>query len=188
MSKDRKKPETKKSRTIDDLAGAIVALVEDSVYDPTKKQIVASYVSSQLGEAASTIAVGIMETEVANLLDTYWAEICAKASQNLDLPMHYTSKKWYDKSALMPKSKEEAKEYVITFGNGRRGKPAGVRFVTPEDEPDPMLLIALEKNIDVINRAIQTKNARIESVLASGAVSRLDAFKLRNRLPYPISQ
>jgi hypothetical protein len=189
MSNERARPVTKKSRTVESLSSAIVGLVqEDGVLDPTKTAIVESVVAGMITPGAPTVFVDMLRTEMANMLETYFSEVCQAAGNELGLPFHYTSKRWYSKAAAYPESKLEAQQYIVVFGNGRTGKAAGVRFVTPDDEPDPMLLCALEKSIDVVNAAINTHTDRIHKVLSSGSVGLTDANEYRNRLPPPLSQ
>lgn len=181
--KERKKPETKKSRTITALSTAVVDLVYGETFDPTKAQIVDEVVASSVSEGTPKIVTDVLSAEMANLLETYFADVCKAAADEIGLPYHYTSKKWYSKTSFMPKSEDEAKQFVVVFGNGRTGKAAGVRFVQPEDEPDPMLLVALMKDITVVNEAIKTRNDRIQGALMSGSVGKLDAVQMGRMLP-----
>lgn len=202
---ERKKPVTKKSRIVQEISSVIVNLVIDGeVYDPSKTQIVNAVVSDNLGDSTSTTAKLFLETEYSNALENYFSEICEMASAELDLPFHYTSKFWYKggivkikdednkviderilRAKTMPTSSVEASRFVVIFGNGRTGKAAGVRFVTKEDEPDPMLLIAMEKKIDVINSAFYTHRERIKKIISSEAIGLNDANRFKNLLEHP---
>jgi len=180
---EKKPPQTKKSRTVAQLSDALVTLVNDGLYDPTKANIVDAVVRDQLSASADKVFIDMMSSETSNMLETYFADVCKAASDDLGLPYHYTSKLWYRKTAVMPKSEEEARQFVVVFGNGRTGKAAGVRFVTPDDEPDPMLLVALNKQIDVINAAIKTHSDKISRVIMTESVGLEDRGRFQKRLP-----
>jgi hypothetical protein len=183
---ERKKPVTKKSRMIAELSSAIVSLVqENGVYSPTKAAIVDYVVQTMVRPGTPTVFTDMLRSETANMLETYFSEVCRAAGDELDLPFHYTSKKWHSKKSTFPQSKVEARQYIVMFGNGRIGKAAGVRFVTKDDDPDPMLLCALEKDINMVNAAINSHSQRIKKLLSSDAISITDSSIFRAKLPAP---
>ncbi len=158
---------TKKSRNVDQFAAALAELFDKGTHDVSKAELVDYVVKAALVPGTSTAIVDILHAEMANILDSYWREICEAAKEMIDLPYHYTSTVWYQKGQKQPDNEIDAKEFVIVVGNGRRGKAAGVRFVTPDDEPDPMLLVSLNKRMDVVNAAIKTRNERLTKDLNS---------------------
>ena len=89
----KKRPETRKSRIINEFAEVISDLYLDDVKDPSKKAIVSAMVSESLGESASISLVEILTAELANRLDNYFAEICDLSGQIINLPFHYVSKR-----------------------------------------------------------------------------------------------
>ena len=176
--------ETRKSRMVNDLADGVVSLVnEKGDFAPSKDAIVREVAQSNLSESASAAARALLEQELANLLETYWSEVCKQAAEELRLEYHYTSKAYYRKKRTMPQSEVEARQYVVVFGNGRTGKAAGVRFVTEDDAPDPMLLVALEKRIDVISKAIETHRQNIDATIGSAAISLPDKTRMQQKMP-----
>ena len=174
---------TKKSRTVSEFVDTIIELVDDGTRDIQKSVLVDAVVSGAIADGTSKAISDVLATEMANLLDNYFSDVCKAAEDELRLPYHLTSRAWYKKGARPPQSEEEARQYVVVFGNGNTGRSAGVRFVTVEDEPDPMLLVSLNKRIDVINAAIKTRNLRLKTTLASEAVSVSAGSRLVDRLP-----
>jgi hypothetical protein len=140
-------------------------------------------ISQAFTSGTSKAMTDLLATELANLLDNYFNDVCKLAEIELSLPYHLTSREWYKRGAKFPKSEEEARQYVVVFGNGKTGRAAGVRFVTEEDEPDPMLLVSLNKKIDVVNKAIATHNKRLVSVLNSDSVSHSTVEVMVDKLP-----
>jgi len=181
----KKRPETRKSRIINEFAEVISDLYLDDVKDPSKKAIVSAMVSESLGESASISLVEILTAELANRLDNYFAEICDLSGQIINLPFHYVSKRWYQHRArrgLMPSDLGEVSKFVVVFGNGRTGKAAGVRFVDASEEPDPMLLFSTSKRVEVVNAAILTHQTNIRKVLGSASISDQDAERLEGAM------
>ena len=184
MSKDKKTRVTKKSRTIEEFVSAAVMMAANGQLDISKTELVDEVVSQNVVAGASKAVTDLMSAELSNLLETYYAEITAVAADELKLPYHYTSKAWYKRGRKAPQSELEAREYVVVFGNGRTGRAAGVRFVTAEDDPDPMLYVALKKQVDVINAAIATHDKKLRKVLASPSISTALGEELAARLPH----
>ena len=180
--------ETKKSRTVRDLSDALVDLVNNQgLYDPSKADIIKSVADQSMAPGASMAMRSLLEQEAANMLEAYWSEVCLQASEELLLPYHFTSRSYFKRGKPVPQSVEEARQFVVVFGNGSTGKSAGVRFVTKEDEPDPMLLIHLQKRIDVVQKSIETHQHRISTALDSEAVGLADRQRLTNNAPLPIT-
>jgi len=161
------------------LSEAVVSLFRQGKSDPTKIDILDVAIQNTISEGSPQIVRDVLCVEFGNLLENYFKEVCASAAEEIGCPYHYTSKKWYASGSFMPKSEEEARAFIVVFGNGRTGKAAGVRFVKEEDEPDPMLLVALSKDIGVINSAISTRIKKVEKAIESGAIGAGDAIKLR---------
>ncbi|RLB97844.1 MAG: hypothetical protein DRH90_22755 [Deltaproteobacteria bacterium] len=176
--KERKTPVTRKSRTVESLASALVDIVRGGDAAPKKAEIVARYIFDVLGSDTDRVAVDILSSEMSNMLDCYFSEVCRAAADVLQLEYHYTSKAWFAARKRLPQDEQDAKRFVVVFGNGRTGKAQGVRFVSPDDEPDPMLLVALEKSCHTVTTAFQTHTARIQKTLASGVVGVADAARL----------
>lgn len=80
-------------------------------------------------------------------------------------------------------SEEEAKNFVVCFGNGRRGKAHGLRFVRPEDDPDPMMLVATQKAMDVVKQALDTQVERLRKLSQNPSLPMDSRIKLRAQLP-----
>lgn len=161
---------THKSRMLSDISDTIVSLVLDGNQSPSKKAITERLTKANLTENASSAIYTTVFSELANEVERYFSESCAIASEALEMPdYHLVTSKFYrdfDRNvAPTPQSEHEAKKYVCVFGNGKRGKSEGVRFVTDEDYPDPMHLVYLEKSIDVINSAIETQRTRQKLML-----------------------
>lgn len=179
ISEVRKKPATKKSRMVSELSSAIIELVEkNGQFDLTKTAIVDCMVANAVNESTPKVMIDMMSSETANMLETYFNEVCKEAEDELGLPYHYTSNKWYRRKKALPSTEAEAREYVVMFGNGRTGKAAGVRFVTKTDHPDPMLFVSLKKQINVINQAIKTRKARVHKMLSSDSVGAIESLSL----------
>lgn len=174
---------TKKSRTVEEFVSAIVERVDSGQFDLAKSTIVDAVVTAAVVPGTSKAVTDVLSTEMSNLLDNYFSEVCKAAELELRIPYHLTSKAWYKRGATPPQSEEEARQYVVVFGNGNTGRAAGVRFVTREDEPDPMLLVSLNKRMDVINSAIATRNNRLRMVLESDSVSPKLGENMTKRLP-----
>ena len=124
----------------------------------------------------------MFEAEAANLLDTYFREIAEAISESVGLPYHFTSMEFHREEA-MPMSEAEAKSFVICFGNGRRGKAHGLRFVRPEDDPDPMMLVATQKAMDVVKKALDTQVERLRKLSQNPSLPLDSRLKLREQLP-----
>jgi len=166
---------TRKSRIVEQIADAIAELVSGGDTSPSKSEIVSSIVNGSLNEAASPAIRAMLEDEVANNLDRYFSESCEAASKLLapsgvPAAFHYVTTSYYKARRPVPRSEEEARQYVVCFGNGRTGKAAGVRYPTAEDEPDAMLLIHLQKSSETIRKAVETHNAKFVERLSSPAI------------------
>jgi hypothetical protein len=174
---------TRKSRIVNSVSEALVDLYrEDGVHAPTKGQIVDRVVDNSLVAGVDLSVRQMLETEMSNALETYFAEICKQASAELGLPFHYTSKAYYRRGIKPPESMQEAFAFIVAFGNGRTGKAAGVRFVTPDDEPDPMLLAATKREMDVIQTAFKTQRDRLAERLEHPAMNKpVHATIVRNQ-------
>lgn len=174
--------QTKKSRTVNDLSDALVDLVSNQgIYAPSKTEIVKAAAESNLSPGASIAMRNLLEQEIANMLDSYWTEVCQQAGDELGLPFHHTSRAYIKRRKPVPMSEAEARQFVVVFGNGRTGKADGVRFVTADDEPDPMFLVHLQKRIDVIQKAIDTHKERVMQDLRHDAVSIPDKSRMLDR-------
>ena len=162
---------TRKSRLVDEMASAIIDLVLEGDRAPSKTQVVVRVVDDSLSDGASSGIRAMLEDETANMLERYWAEVCNKAAEAIDgSAFHYTSQKYYKRKRKVPENMEEAESFVVCFGNGRRGKAAGVRFPGADDEPDAMLLVATKKGIDVVNAAFETHRKRMVNMCMSPAL------------------
>ena len=166
---------TQKSRMVSEIADAIVGLVTDGEYSPSKRQITENLTKGSLQETASAAIYTTVFSEIANEVERYFAEACARASEALEMPdYHLVTRTYYSHFKKnvppTPKSEVEARQYVCVFGNGKRGKAEGVRFVTPEDKPDPMFLVYAQKSTDVVSRAIQTHLENQKGILNSDQI------------------
>lgn len=179
---------TAKSRLVAELVEATVELVEEGNFSPTKSEIVTASAMRNLGEGASQVMRSLLEAEIANALEKYLPEVGEGSAKELGLQYHYTSQKFYKHRKKIPESLEEAKLYVVCFGNGRRGKAEGVRFVTREDEPDPLMAVATQKSVDTINAAITTQLSKIRAVIDSGVLGIERSEEIASRMPRVIAQ
>lgn len=173
---------TTKSRTIESLADAGISLVSQGNYFFTKSELVAELTKDCLSSKAPVSMRTMFEAEAANLLDTYFKDIAEAISESISLPYHYTSKEFH-KEESMPLSEVEAKSFVVCFGNGRRGKAYGLRFVRPDDDPDPMMLVATAKAMDVVKSALETQVERLRKLSENPALPMDSRLKLRSKLP-----
>jgi hypothetical protein len=169
---------TRKSRTIAEFVAGIVEMIGKDIHDIQKSALVDTMISNSIVQGTSKAVSDLLATELANMLDTYFADICKVAQEEIGLPYHLTSRAWYKRGAKPPQSEAEAKQYVVVFGNGRTGKAAGVRFVTQDDEPDPMLLVALSKRMDVVDAAIKTHDERLKKDITAARLSVADSPEL----------
>ena len=174
---------TTKSRTIETYADAGIHLVTGRrKYHFTKSELVAEITSQCVSQKAPVAMRTMFEAEAANLLDTYFKEIAEAISEGVGLPYHFTSTEFHREEA-MPMSEAEAKSFVVCFGNGRRGKAAGLRFVRPEDDPDPMMLVATQKAMDVVKKALDTQVERLRKLSQNPSLPLDSRLKLREQLP-----
>lgn len=173
---------TTKSRTIETYADAGIHLVTQGRYYFTKGELVSEITSQCVSQKAPVAMRTMFEAEAANLLDTYFKEIAESISEGVGLPYHLTSREFHRKEA-MPLSEADAKSFVVCFGNGRRGKAHGLRFVTPEDDPDPMMLVATQKAMDVVKRALDTQVERLRKISENPSLPLESRLKLRAQLP-----
>lgn len=176
------KRNTTKSRTIETYADAGAHLVASGKYHFTKSELVAEITNQCVSSKAPVSMRTMFEAEAANLLDTYYKEIADAISESVGLPYHFTSREFHREEA-MPMSEEEAKSFVICFGNGRRGKAHGLRFVRPEDDPDPMMLVATQKAMDVVKKALETQVERLRKLSQNPSLPLDSRLKLRQQLP-----
>ena len=173
---------TTKSRTIETYADAGIHLVTSGKYYFTKSELVSEITDQCLSAKAPVSMRTMFEAEAANLLDTYYRDISEAISEGVGLPYHFTSRAFHRKES-MPLSEEEAKSFVVCFGNGRRGKAEGLRFVRPEDNPDPMMLVATQKAMDVVKKALDTQVERLRKLSQNPALPLDSRIRLREQLP-----
>lgn len=176
------KRNTTKSRTIETYADAGARLVTKGEYFFTKSQLVSEITAICVSQKAPVSMRTMFEAEAANLLDTYFKEIAEAISESVGLPYHFTSMEFHRKEE-QPMSEAEAKNFVVCFGNGRRGKAAGLRFVRPEDDPDPMMLVATQKAMDVVKQALDTQVERLRKLSQNPSLPLDSRIKLREQLP-----
>jgi hypothetical protein len=179
---EMQKRNTTKSRTIETYADAGIHLVTKGEYYFTKSELVAEITSQCVSQKAPVAMRTMFEAEAANLLDTYFKEIADAISEGVGLPYHFTSREFH-RAEVFPLSEDEAREFVVCFGNGRRGKAHGLRFVTPEDEPDPMMLVATQKAMDVVKKALDTQVERLRKISDNPSLPLGARLKLRAQLP-----
>ena len=158
---------TKKSRLVAEFSEAIIDMYSSEVSAISKGAIVDAVLDNSIGPDASTAIRTMLED----------------AAQAIDRPYHLITKKYF-KLKKFPDSKYEAQRCVCTFGNGRTGPAAGVRFVPEGVTDDPFLLLQLEKKIDCSNKSIKTQNKQVEHALQSGAVTAIEAEGMTKRLPH----
>jgi len=173
---------TTKSRTIQAFADAGISLVADGNPFFTKGELVAEMTKDSLSHKAPVAMRTMFEAEAANLLDTYFKDVAEAISEGVGLPYHFTSKEFHRKET-MPQSETETASFVVCFGNGRRGKAYGLRFVTAEDDPDPMMLLATQKSMDVVKKALDTQVQRLRKLSSNPALPLDSRLKLREQLP-----
>jgi len=178
----QQKRNTTKSRTIETYADAGVHLVASGNYHFTKGELVAEITSQCVSQKAPVSMRTMFEAEAANLLDTYFKDIAEAISEGVGLPYHFTSREFHRKESI-PLSEDEAKNFVVCFGNGRRGKAHGLRFVTPEDDPDPMMLVATRTAMDVVKKALDTQVERLRELSENPSLPLDSRLKLRANLP-----
>jgi hypothetical protein len=176
------KRNTTKSRTIETYADAGASLVEKGKFYFTKSQLVAEITRLCVSDKAPVSMRTMFEAEAANLLDTYFKEIAEAISESVGLPFHFTSMEFHREEA-MPMSEAEAKSFVVCFGNGRRGKAHGLRFVRPDDDPDPMMLVATQKAMDVVKKALDTQVERLRKLSQNPSLPFDSRLRLREQLP-----
>ena len=176
------KRNTTKSRTIETYADAGVHLVTNGSFYFTKSELVAEITKQCLSSKAPVSMRTMFEAEAANLLDSYYREIADAISESVKLAYHFTSREFH-REEVMPMSEEEAKSFVVCFGNGRRGKAHGLRFVRPEDDPDPMMLVATQKAMDVVKKALDTQVERLRRLSENTSLPFDCRLRLREQLP-----
>jgi hypothetical protein len=174
---------TQKSRLVAEMSEALTELYDAGNCAPTKSEIITGAAARSLSDGASPVMKILLETEIANALDKYFQEVCDSASRQLGLQYHYTSRQFYKDKRRIPSSFVEAQAYVVCFGNGRRGSAEGVRFVTKEDEPDPLMAVFTQKSVDVINAAIRTQLTKVKAVLDSGVLGESESLRLGQLMP-----
>ena len=174
---------TKKSRLVAEFSEAIIDMYSSEVSAISKGAIVDAVLDNSIGPDASTAIRTMLEDELANELERYFIDSVKDAAQAIDRPYHLITKKYF-KLKKFPDSKYEAQRCVCTFGNGRTGPAAGVRFVPEGVTDDPFLLLQLEKKIDCSNKSIKTQNKQVEHALQSGAVTAIEAEGMTKRLPH----
>lgn len=165
---------TRKSRLVGQFADTIASLVSEGNNAPSKSDIVKAIVDESLKVDASIAVRTMLEDETANSLEPYFFDACRLASRVMGVgetpaAYHFVTRNFY-KCRGIPRSLEEAKAFVVCFANGQRGKAAGVRFPTIEDEPDAMLLVATQKSVEVINKSIETHMGRLNAMAQSSAL------------------
>lgn len=176
------KRNTTKSRTIETYADAGVHLVTNGKFCFTKSELVTEITNQCVSPRAPVSMRTMFEAEAANLLDSYYREIAEAISEGVGLPYHFTSREFH-REEVMPMSEDEAKSFVVCFGNGRRGKAHGLRFVRPEDDPDPMMLVATQKAMDVVKKALDTQVERLRKLSQNPSLPFDSRLKLREQLP-----
>lgn len=178
---------TRKSRLIADFSEAVVDLVLDGTKAPSKCEIVEKVVASNITGTSSAIR-SLLTDEMANELERYFADVCKVAAQAMgDKDYHLVTSAYYKRKRPVPQSYEEARQFVCVFGNGRTGKSAGVRFPDASDQPDAMLLVATEKSIDVINKAIETHQEKMKGAINSPALTDGQRAKLMGHAQFQLS-
>lgn len=173
---------TTKSRTIQSFADAGISIVTGGKPYFTKGELVAEMTKDSLSHKAPVAMRTMFEAEAANLLDTYFKDVADAISEGVGLPYHMTSKEFHRNEA-MPQSEAETASFVVCFGNGRRGKAYGLRFVTAEDDPDPMMLLSTQKSMDVVKKALETQVQRLRKLSSNPALPLDSRMKLREQLP-----
>lgn len=179
---------TRKSRLVREMAEAVVQLVENGNRAPTKAKIAEQVVDNSMGEFASSVMRTVLQEEISNELERYFSEVCRAAGDAMNgAQFHYTSAAYYRSGKRVPQTYEEAKRFVVCFGNGRTGNASGVRFPTIEDEPDSMLLVATQKAVDVVVASIETHRNRINKMLQAPALPQSEVGALVNAMS-PLKQ
>lgn len=172
------KRNTKKSRIVAEMAECTADLVLAGNIAPAKGAVVTCVINNSLGEGASTAIKTLLEDELANELERYYAEVCKAASIILNgAPYHYVKAAYYKKLRKFPESKEEARERMVLFGNGTTGKAVGVRYVL-SDKTDLYLAVQAEKQIDNVNSIINRGNEKLVNMANTGALPPLNLDKL----------
>jgi len=169
---------TQKSRMVSEIADSIVSMVVDGDMSPSKTKVTEAITKNSLSSNVSSAIYTTVFSEVANEVERYFTEACAKASEELMYPdYHLVTPLYYQhfkgNVPPTPQTKLEARKYVCMFGNGKRGKSAGVRFVKPQEsgltnnEADPMFLVYAEKSTEVGNSSIRSHLESQKSLLES---------------------
>lgn len=163
---------TQKSQLVSLMANVMLDLVESGNNHPSKKNVLAGMIKDATSSSTHTAYIAIMTDQFSESIETYWSDVCTRCSEALDhRHYHLTSAAFYEDGCKKPETYVDATKYVVCFGNGRRGKAVGVRFVTQDDVPDAMYLVATQKQIEVVTAAIETQRAKAARMLSSPALS-----------------
>lgn len=161
-----------KAGLINDVSLAILDIVSGGNTHPSKKDVLGDMVKRALSAGSSTAVVSMVTNQMAIEIESYWGDASRKASEMMDnRHYHFTSSDFYEEGCKKPMTMVDAMKYVVCFGNGRRGKSAGVRFVSVDDQPDVMYLVATQKQVDVVNAAIETQRLKTAYMVSSPALS-----------------
>jgi hypothetical protein len=170
---------TKKSSLISEFATVIVDLVADGNSSPSKKDVLTATVNRMSSAGTPMVFLSLHTDSYVEQIETYWSDICRKASEMMDhRQYHLTSSAFYEDGRRLPTSLVDAMKYVVCFGNGRRGKAVGIRFVSEEDRPDAMFLYATQKQVEVVNAALETQRLKTAHMINSPAIGNDDRVKL----------
>ena len=165
------KRNTKKSRLVGEFSNSIVELVLEENYAPSKMDIIENVVNQSLGHGASIAIRTLMEDELANELERYFRDSVKAAADELDMPYHLVSRKYYTRRSF-PASKDIARTQIATFGNGRGNKAAGIRFVDTSqgDVNDIYLMLVAEKRMMNTKSIVDSTVDFVEKGVAKGAL------------------
>ena len=181
---------THKSRMVEEISGAIFSLYCDGITAPSKSMIADHMVSGYLMPNAPITAKSAMLSSTADDVEKYFKESVKAAANDMDLPFHFVTRRFYLDTAKGEKvdtcSKSQLASWVSVFANGRSSKAAGVRFVEKESQNDALLMISIEKQQTTLVGAIDAFVAKTEAGVQHGAlpagatVARINADLAKN--------
>jgi hypothetical protein len=168
-----------KAGLINDMASSIVDIVSSGNNHPAKKDVLGEVVKRSMSPGASIAAISSFTDGMGQSIEVYWGDACRRASEMMDhRHYHLTSSEFYAEGCKKPTTLVDAMKYVVCFGNGRRGKSAGVRFVSADDQPDAMYLYATQKQVEVVNAALETQRIKTAHMISSPAIGNEERVKL----------
>ena len=145
---------------------------DDQVFDISKNVFLSCLADQEIGKHAADISKKGYMNEIEPVVTKYFFEVCSQVSEATDLQYHYTSRLWYTDNLSARKAKlasyDLAKKYVVVFGNGRRGRAAGVRFITEKN--DKLFTLATATDVDITIKSHDTRKENLKTTLDSGLI------------------